>query len=430
MFYGVFKSKIFNKKILLIQPGVGLSTQNFTGLDFETTTKHAEVFNDDDISLLKDTEYDYIFVHGFLLRELNRHYTLKVIQAVNIKCNELIIDYSGEGYSLLHDIKNYIRKNSKVFNYNKIKIISPLDNIDILKTTYPDIDFFDKTKVPGLRFFCSPFNHMLHDSNSNHQNYTKVKGKYVYSGLNWSDSKKEYLFMCLNNRQHIHRALLVNEILKEGLEKDILLSCNFGENFNENLYFWNESKNDVVKGVDINLKKITIDGDNLFGIFSPNIHLAKKAYIDIVTETNPAELMFITEKTAKPFFNLQFPIIFGPPGIIKKLKEYGFDIFDDIINHDYDDLEMNFDESSNNYNERLNEFLYTKTKLIIKELKRLSTLDFHQIYLQSKDRLLFNQKLINEICIDNNDIITDMGDFIFGDSIIYCQDLTFDRHTY
>lgn len=430
MTLGSFESKIYNKSILCVQPGVGLSTQNFTGLNFESTTEITEVFNDNDISFLNNKKFDYIFIHGFLLREIQRHYNIELIQKINIQCNELIIDYSGEGYSLLHDIKNYILKNSKFFNYSKLKIVSPLDNIDILKKTYPEIQFFEKTKAPGLRFFCSPFNHMIHDSSVNHQDNLEHKGRYVFSGLKWTDDIKEHLFMCLNNREDVHRAILVNEILKEGLEKNILLSCNFGENFKTHYNFWDDSKNDIIKGVDVKLKKINIQDDNHLAKFSPNIHLAKKSYIDVITETNPSHLMFITEKTAKPFFNLQFPIILGPQGIMQKLREYGFDVFDDIINHEYDLVEQSFNEFSNNYNERMNEYLYTKTKLIINELKRLLTLDFHTIYLKSKDRLLANQKLINKICIDDNDILFDMGDFIFGDSIIYCQDLTFDKHTY
>lgn len=422
---GVFTSKIYNKKILLIQPGVGLSTSNFTGLAFDETTQFTEVFNTDNFQVLKEKNFDYIFVHGFLFRDFEQSYNIELIKNLNIICNQLIIDYSGEGYSLLHDM-NSILKNSKIFNYNKIKIISPLDNTSILEKKYPEILFFNKTKIAGLRFFCSPFNHMLHNNYFVNQD----SERHVYSGLNWNDEKKENLFMCLNNREAVHRAMLVNEILNESFNVNYLLSCNFEENFEQVYNFFDKEKNELILGIKIKLNKITLEHDNLLERFSPNIHLAKKCYIDVITETYPGKLMFITEKTAKPFFNLQFPIIFGPPGIIQKLREYGFDVFDDIINHEYDNYTLDFNQDSDYYYERLNLFVYNKTKKIIEELKRLSTFDFYQIYIKSKDRLLYNQELINKICIDDNNILFDMGDYIFGDSIVYCYEPTFQKHTY
>lgn len=422
---GVFTSKIYNKKILLIQPGVGLSTSNFTGLAFDETTQFTEVFNTDNFQVLKEKNFDYIFVHGFLFRDFEQSYNIELIKNLNIICNQLIIDYSGEGYSLLQDM-NSILKNSKIFNYNKIKIISPLDNTAILEKKYPEILFFNKTNIPGLRFFCSPFNHMLH----NNYFVNQESERHVYSGLNWNDEKKENLFMCLNNREAVHRAMLVNEILNESFNVNYLISCNFEENFERVYNFFDKEKNELISGIKIKLNKITLEHDNLLERFSPNIHLAKKCYIDVITETYPGKLMFITEKTAKPFFNLQFPIIFGPPGIIQKLREYGFDVFDDIINHEYDNYTIDFDRDSDYYYERFNLFVYNKTKKIIEELKRLSTFNFYQIYIKSKDRLLYNQELINKICIDDNNILFDMGDYIFGDSIVYCYEPTFQKHTY
>jgi hypothetical protein len=427
---GYFSSKVYNKKILLIGSSVGISTYGFTGLNFDTYTNDIiEIQNNNDIKSLKTNKFDFIFIHGFLLRELKKDFNLTYLKESNINCDEFIIDYSGEGYSLFDDM-NWLLKYLKLFSFNKIKIITPLDNIEILEKKYPTISFF-KTNKPGLSFFCSPFNHMLHESVVSQYEHTfdKFYGHYVYSGLNWDSSKKDYLFMCLNNREDVHRAFLINDILDNKLETEGIISCNFGGDFNRSYNFYNSKLKNDEDSVIIKLDKIELN-DNKNLRFSPNFNYSKNSYIDVITETYPRELMFITEKTAKPFFNLQFPIIFGPVGIIQKLRDYGFDMFDDIINHDYDDEVFEYEYETDYYIQKWNLFLFKKSKKIVKELERLSKLDFYKIYLKSKHRLLYNQELINKICIDDNNILFDMGEYIFGDSIIYCYEPTFIKHKY
>jgi hypothetical protein len=428
---GVLYSKIYNKKILLIQPGVGISSVGFTGLGFDDTTITTEVYNTSDFNLLSERNFDYIFVHGFLLRDFNsrfnKNFNISEIKKLKIKTKEFIIDYSGEGYSIMQDY-NTIQQGLSIFNYDTLKIITPLDNIDYLEKKYPHISFF-KTPTPGLRFFASPYNHMLHECMLDiyEQNFNKQKGRFVYYGLEWSDNKKENLFMCLNNREDVHRAFLVKDILDYGLDSCSILTCNFGGDFKREYDLYHNHQK--IKTQTIELDKISLN-DNIENRFSANFNYSKNSYIDVITETYPRELMFITEKTVKPFFNLQFPIIFGPSGIIQQLRDYGFDMFDDIINHDYDDYGFELNPDSAYFIQQWNLFLYNKSKKIVEELKTLSTLDFHKIYLESKERLLYNQELIRKICIDENNLLFDMGDYIFGDSIMYCYEPTLQRHTY
>jgi hypothetical protein len=74
---------------------------------------------------------------------------------------------------------------------------------------------------------------------------------------------------------------------------------------------------------------------------SPGIY--NNALINLVTETyyfkqyNMTSEMFITEKTWKVFTAKQIPVIIGPKGILEKLRNFGFDVFDDLIDNSYDD---------------------------------------------------------------------------------------------
>jgi hypothetical protein len=73
----------------------------------------------------------------------------------------------------------------------------------------------------------------------------------------------------------------------------------------------------------------------------------ESSYINITTESNynfskspmgdSGKFIHISEKSLKPFSMLQLPIIVGVPHHIKYMRElYNFDMFDDFIDHSYD----------------------------------------------------------------------------------------------
>jgi hypothetical protein len=70
----------------------------------------------------------------------------------------------------------------------------------------------------------------------------------------------------------------------------------------------------------------------------------RNSFVEIVTESTFAEPSFsITEKTAHSFFGCNFPIILGGCGIVAHLRELGLDVFDDIVDHSYDQIANPFD---------------------------------------------------------------------------------------
>lgn len=425
---GFFKTKIYDKSILLIEPGNGIHTQGFIGLNFEGDTTYSTI-DVNNPNKLDKTKFDFCFIHGFLLREIDTYYGFDFIKSLNIKCNTFVIDYIGEGYSIISDFsyKSIINMNQLV-SCTDIKVLTPLDNIDLLKKKLPNINFFS-SNIPGPRVFANPFNTMLHEHNTEiiPNDFDHHHGRFVYGGLKWCNLKKEKLYSCLNNRESYHRAFMVDNLLKSNINTQGIISCNFGENFNRDFDVYDYT-NQTIKKHNVSLNRISLD-ENVSSYFGPNIDISKKCYIDVITETSPEDLMFITEKSIKPFLNLQFPIVFGPFGIITKLKEYGFDVFDDIINHDYDYVSTDTNYFDDEYRTpKLNTLSIQKSKMIVSELERLSNLDFHKIYLDSKDRLLYNQKLAHSICFDNNPILFDIGNFLFQDSIFYCYDGTFIKH--
>ena len=83
----------------------------------------------------------------------------------------------------------------------------------------------------------------------------------------------------------------------------------------------------------------TRQNDNI-GNFNNRLRpMYRNSFVEIVTESTFAEPSFaITEKTAHTFFGCNFPIILGGHGIIAHLREMGFDMFDDVVDHNYDKI--------------------------------------------------------------------------------------------
>jgi hypothetical protein len=63
----------------------------------------------------------------------------------------------------------------------------------------------------------------------------------------------------------------------------------------------------------------------------------ENSFVEIVAETTFAEPAFlVTEKTTQVFLGFNFPILLSGPGAVQFLRDIGFDMFDDIIDHSYD----------------------------------------------------------------------------------------------
>jgi hypothetical protein len=61
--------------------------------------------------------------------------------------------------------------------------------------------------------------------------------------------------------------------------------------------------------------------------------------VNIVTETQYYESPgIITEKTLMALLGLQVPIVIGYPGIAEHCKRLGFDMFEDLVDHSYDNM--------------------------------------------------------------------------------------------
>jgi len=115
------------------------------------------------------------------------------------------------------------------------------------------------------------------------------------------------------------------------------------------------------------------DGFNLLWAFQHPAY--SDSYLHVVSESTMRSKIFITEKTWQPIAAGQLFVILGNPGTVSHLRELGVDVFDDLIDHSYD--------NDPDPRSRLH-----KTHL---ELDRLSELDFASIYVSTLERRRMNR---------------------------------------
>jgi len=192
-----------------------------------------------------------------------------------------------------------------------------------------------------------------------------------------SNSIRRYKISCLNGRARPHR---IENFIKA--RKKIW--------FNQMLFsFHNEFCADTEQKEQPGL---TFDNENILSEFLEllptlpartyndnfTFHPAyTDTYINFVTETGVhANELFISEKSFKPLLAGQFGIWLSSPGLVSYLRSIGFDVFDDYIDHGYDD-EINW---------------HRRIDMIHHQIVQLLDLDFEKIFIDTSSRRLYNQQ--------------------------------------
>jgi len=136
--------------------------------------------------------------------------------------------------------------------------------------------------------------------------------------LSLVDSRtNEYDLICLNGKTRDHRINVCNKL--RGYNHNAKITLGWDDSYG------NASYRDY-------------DFDNADN-FIKLIDIYRGSNVNVVNETLYDEGSgIISEKTLDAFVALQLPIIIGYQGIISDIRNYGFDVFDDIIDHSYDDM--------------------------------------------------------------------------------------------
>jgi len=209
------------------------------------------------------------------------------------------------------------------------------------------------------------------------------------------DSKNT--FLSLNRNKRTHRAMLVSLLYGLNLQNNGLISCMFKDNLdnlfeytkwqvlNSNVYLtgFNDFKTSTLPindGPDIYHNH---NNDNVSNFKNSLTKYYENTFVEIVSETSYTEPCYnLTEKTLNSIYGCCFPILLCSKGSVKFLREMGLDVFDDVVDHSYDEIDdpaLRLETAIKNNIELLTN--NTKTK---------------QLWIQNKDRFLKNVDFCKE----------------------------------
>jgi len=163
------------------------------------------------------------------------------------------------------------------------------------------------------------------------------------------DFNSDKTFICLNNVNRPHRPAVVSYLLGKGLDPYGYITLRSYENTSIDCFLdWCfDTVHDPIKNILLSgFSKIS--KDTLTEIaFNPTLNknynaLSKtyqKTFIEIITDTTYFEpSAFTNDKYVNNILGANFPIFISTLGTVNHLRQQGFDMFDDIVDHSYDNI--------------------------------------------------------------------------------------------
>jgi len=253
-----------------------------------------------------------------------------------------------------------------------------------------DQTFFDSLYDKGVRkvtFIFSSFNHSFYQ---NYYNHDKIEIEIIhwYSfWFNWAEillrnsidyksvryENFEYSFISLNNKSHNHRCALIDNLSEQGLLDKGIVSWNRFPFINDHYPF---------KHYDNSYRSI---GDNFYTVqdsffFCDQHH---KSFLQVIGEATDS-VPFITEKTVIPILLKKPFVVLSLPNYHQYLKHLGFEIYDEIINYNFDSCQ-NLDE---------------RAKKLVENLHDLDNQDLNNLYKKLYPKIEHNYNRAWEIIKD------------------------------
>jgi len=205
----------------------------------------------------------------------------------------------------------------------------------------------------------------------------------VAQNVDWQTVPMTAKFTVLMRRASESRCYLAKQLLDKFNTRDMIMTLGTSP--------WQDSDNfkDIIKPYAYPIVVDHVVSEHPFNLI-PNHEIFYQAPVQLVVESSNEidslswNSIFITEKSFKALSWYQFPVWFAVPGLVGKLKNMGFDLFDDIIDHGYD-IEPNP--------------WIRMTKVII-EIEKLYNKDTNKLRQKLWPRLESNAAIVNKIHIN------------------------------
>lgn len=308
-------------------------------------TFNRKIFDDCVSEISKKLRCQGVFTDIFLVDDDLRKLKVTAEYIVIFVADQFYFDHglnSDNGMSVTESaIYNFVVSNPKIkkvilmhehFPYNGLPLFTVLPNVESI---------------------------YISDIVSGKESYTKLEPVSV-KNLNTTKST-----ISLNRNMRPHRIAMVSYLYSLDLISNTYVSAIKRDKLlnHEALDFinWDFSKHqDFKNSINVGFKQATQSGlptddlvyDTVSGQqtvisynnsknFDKNLrNLYKNTFVEIVSETlYETKTGVVTEKYLNSVYGYNFPIIISTPHTVSHLRKLGFDMFDDIINHDYDNIQ-------------------------------------------------------------------------------------------
>jgi len=292
----------------------------------------------------------------------------------NISINSIcIFDCTNEGVGI-QDIEIILNSLSKDFPNLEIRVL---------------FNIYTKKKT-SYRYVCFPEHMVAHCRFLKHVNSLNI---------DWEKIVINKYFLSLQRRASVGRLKFSKQLLDNFNKSQYILSCATQPNM------WLNKTQEFVDVFEPYTLPILVDGiiDNESKQhYHTNVDFFK-CFVNVVTETSSQtdndswRDIFLTEKTFKVFAYRQLPIWFAVPGTVQLARDLGFDVFDDIIDHSYDQI----DNETARMTAVVNELKRFCNNYSINEIRKLRTNLWERISSNNKllNNLLFKHPQLKRNCI-------------------------------
>ena len=240
-------------------------------------------------------------------------------------------------YKCINDLKDILTKNYELIKNAKIILDSTWDllNVDPFVTCIQQMKLFDDNNLSVHQAT------ELSKFKNTETFYTALSNQFCWydslcdKNIDWKSITVDRHIVALVRRPTVERAEFIKLLLDS---VSTYTRASFANMDRPDSYFDKYRK--ILSPYPI---PMTIDNNKLDLItstFSPESDIIYKSLCNVVCE-NSVDLLYLTEKTYKAFAWHQIPIFFAASGHVAKVRELGFDVFDDLSNGHRYDIETN-----------------------------------------------------------------------------------------
>jgi len=208
----------------------------------------------------------------------------------------------------------------------------------------------------------------------------------VENELNYGENNISLLYSCLNNVPHYHRCMMIDKLHEAAL-------------FDYGQISWNNINNEYSKYTFKSWEQEIIQSQDNFlqnnNSFETAFMKNDRTLISLTTEST-SKVLFHTEKIFKPLSQKKPFISLGDKNQNLDLKNYGFELFEEIFNYDFD--------------EKIE--IASRVNGIIDNLILLKNRDYSEIYEQLKPKLDYNRKKLLDIQMKDSYIPEEILDLV------------------